>query len=53
MLWFRDSCGKRANKCVRDWLKKGAQPNILITDFVLEDAVSGEILNLLIHKNRG
>jgi len=50
---LRDSCGKRANKCVRDWLKKGAQPNILITDFVLEDAVSGEILNLLIDKNRG
>ena len=50
---FRHSCGKRANKCVLDWLKEGAEPNILITDFVLEDSTSKEILDMLLDKNMG
>jgi len=50
---LRASCGKRANKCVLDWLKEGAQPNILIHDFVLEDSTSKDILELLLARNMG
>ena len=53
-IWnlFRKSCGNRANKCVLDWLKNGAEPNILITDFVLEDPTTKEILALLMARNK-
>jgi len=50
---LRESCGKRANKCVLDWLKKGAKPNIIIHDFVLDDSTSREILALLMDRNSG
>lgn len=49
---LRKSCGDRANKCVLEWLKNGAEPNILITDFVLEDPTTKEILALLMARNK-
>lgn len=53
---LRQTCGEKANKTVLAWLetleKRRSRPNILITDFVLGDSTSCQILTWILDKNR-
>jgi len=49
---LKKSCARRCNLTTRAWLTEtGASPNILITDFVLSDQCSGQIVSHLINLN--
>jgi len=53
---LRKACGERANKTVLGWLetleKEGVRPNILITDFVMGDSTSCQIMTWILERNR-